>query len=111
MAKKDFILSEVKKRIKSVDQKAKIILFGSRARNEAKKDSDWDFLILTEMTPDRTFRNKIYDELFELELETDEVVTGIIQNIESWNEYSNTPIYQNILRVGLEVESLIHDAQ
>jgi hypothetical protein len=35
------------------------------------------------MTPDRTFRNKIYDELFELELETDEVLTGIIQNIES----------------------------
>lgn len=111
MTKKDFILSEVKKRIKSVDQKAKIILFGSRVRNDAKKTSDWDFLILTEATPDRILRNKIYDELFELELETDEVVTGIIQNIESWNEYSNTPIYQNILSDGVEVESLIHDAQ
>ncbi|MBW6536554.1 MAG: nucleotidyltransferase domain-containing protein [Mariniphaga sp.] len=103
MTKRDIILSTVKKRIKSVDPKAKIILFGSRARNDAKKDSDWDFLILTETTPDRIFRNKIYDELFELELETDEVVTGIIQNIESWNEYSNTPIYQNILRDGVEV--------
>jgi len=111
MTKKDIILTTVKKRIKSVDPKAKIILFGSRARNDAKKDSDWDFLILTEATPDRTFRNKIYDELFELELETDEVVTGIVQNIESWNEYSNTPIYQNILRDGVEVESLIHNTQ
>lgn len=103
MTKKDFILSTVKKRIKSVDPKAKIILFGSRARNDAQKNSDWDFLILTEMNPDRTFRNKIYDELFELELETDEILTGIIQNLDNWNEYSNTPIYQNILRDGIEV--------
>ncbi len=94
-----------------MDPNAKIILFGSRARNDAKKDSDWDFLILTEATPDRVFRNKIYDELFELELETDEVLTGIIQNLDSWNEYSNTPIYQNILQDGVEVESLIHNAQ
>ena len=103
MTKKDLILSKVKKRIKSVDPKAKIILFGSRARNDAKKDSDWDFLILTETTPDRIFTNKIYDELFELELETDEVLTGIIQNLDNWNEYSNTSIYQNILRDGVEV--------
>lgn len=103
MTKKDFILSTVKKRITSVDPKAKVILFGSRARKDAKKDSDWDFLILTEASPDRTFRNKIYDELFELELETDEVLTGIIQNIESWSEYTSTPIYQNILRDGVEV--------
>jgi uncharacterized protein len=111
MTKRDIILSTVKKRIKSVDPNAKIILFGSRARNDAKKDSDWDFLILTEWTPDRTFRNKIYDELFELELETDEIVTGIIQNIETWNKYSNTPIYQNIRRDGVEVESLINNSR
>jgi uncharacterized protein len=103
MTKKDIILSTVKKRIRNIDPKARIILFGSRARNDAQKDSDWDFLILTEMNPDRTFRNKIYDELFELELETDEVLTGIIQNIESWKEYSNTPIYQNIFSDGVEV--------
>jgi predicted nucleotidyltransferase len=111
MTKRDIILTTVKKRIKSVDPNAKIILFGSRARNDAHKNSDWDFLILTEKNPDRTFRNKIYDELFELELETDEVVTGIIQNIESWHEYSNTPIYQNILRDGVEVESLINNSR
>ncbi len=103
MTKKDIILSKVKKRIKNVDPRARVILFGSRARNDAKKNSDWDFLILTESNPDREFRNKIYDELFESELETDEVLTGIIQNIESWNEYSKTPIYQNIVKDGIEI--------
>lgn len=103
MTKKDIILSKVKKRIKNVDPRARVILFGSRARNDAKKNSDWDFLILTESNPDREFRNKIYDELFESELETDEVLTGIIQNIESWNEYSETPIYQNIVKDGIEI--------
>lgn len=103
MTKKDIILSKVKKRIKNVDPRARVILFGSRARNDAKKNSDWDFLILTESNPDREFRNKIYDELFESELETDEVFTGIIQNIESWNEYSKTPVYQNIVKDGIEI--------
>ena len=103
MDKRKFILSTVKSRISKIDSEAKIILFGSRARNDAKKESDWDFLILTHFAVTRELKNKISDELFETELETDEVITGIIQNFNSWREYSNTPIYNNILKDGIEL--------
>jgi len=103
MDKRQFILSRIKSGISKIDSEAKIILFGSRARNEANKDSDWDFLILTHFTVTRELKNKISDELFETELETDEVLTGIVQNINLWTEYSNTPIYKNILRDGIEI--------
>jgi uncharacterized protein len=103
MDKRKFILSTVKSRISKIDSEAKIILFGSRARNDAKKESDWDFLILTHFPVTRELKNKISDELFETELETDEVLTGIIQNVNSWSEYSNTPIYKNIIRDGIEL--------
>jgi len=103
MKKRQFIISRVKSGISKIDSKAKIIMFGSRARNDANKDSDWDFLILTHLPVTRELKNKIYDELFETELETEEVLTGIIQNINSWSGYSNTPIYNNILKDGIEL--------
>lgn len=103
MDKREFILSTVKSRISKIDSEAKIILFGLRARNDAKKESDWDFLILTHFEVTRDLKNRISDELFETELETDEVLTGIIQNFNSWREYSNTPIYNNILKDGIEL--------
>ncbi len=103
MDKREFILSAVKSRVSKIDSEAKIILFGSRARNDAKKESDWDFLILTHFTVTRELKNKISDVLFETELETDQVLTGIIQNINSWADYANTPIYSNILKDGIEI--------
>ncbi len=103
MDKRKIILSADKSRISKIDSEAKIILFGSRARNDAKKESDWDFLILTHYVVTRELKNKICEELFETELETGEVITGIIQNINSWSEYSKTPIYNNVLKDGIEI--------
>lgn len=101
MNKREYIISSVKNRIKKIDPGVKIILFGSRARNEAKKGSDWDFLILTQYPLTAELKNRFRDELFEAELETDEILTGIIQNKNLWMQYSNTPIFKHILRDGI----------
>lgn len=44
--KESNIIQLISSRIKSKDPNAEIIQFGSRARGEAKEDSDWDVLIL-----------------------------------------------------------------
>jgi len=103
MTKRENILSLVKKRIKEVDPDSRILLFGSRARGKSRKDSDWDFLILSNRAVDRDFQNRIYDTLFEVELETDEVLTGIVQNLTIWNDLKLTSFYQNVLRDGIEI--------
>ncbi len=98
-----YILSSVKHKIKEIDPGAKVILFGSRARDDYHKDSDWDFLILTRLVVTQDLKNKISDSLFETELETDSVITGIVQNFDSWNSYSGAPIYKNISKDGVEI--------
>ena len=103
MTKRENILSLVKNRIKEVDPDSRILLFGSRARGKFRKDSDWDFLILSNRTVDRDFQNRIYDTLFEVELETDEVLTAIVQNLTIWNDLELTSFYQNVLRDGIEI--------
>ncbi len=98
-----YILNLVKQRILAIDPKAQIILFGSRAKKDSNKDSDWDFLILTKKNINRHLKNQISDTLFEAELETEQVFTSIIQNIQTWQNYSKAPIYMNIKKDGIEI--------
>lgn len=103
MDRNQHILSLVKKQIRHIDPKAKIFLFGSRARNDYRDGSDWDFLVLTEKQITQDFKNRISDSLFEAELDTGQVLTSIIQNVSTWRKYSNTPIYKNITEDSIEL--------
>lgn len=86
-----------------VDPDSRILLFGSRARGESQTNSDWDFLILSERKVDRDFKNQITDSLYEVELETEEVLTGKVQNDLVWNDFRLTSFYQNVLKDGIEI--------
>ena len=100
---KDKFLNKIKYTIQSIDPDATIILFGSRARGDSKTLSDWDFLILTNEKVNELFKNKIRDELFETELETDEIISSIIHNKDYWENLKITPLYKNIAREGIKI--------
>ena len=90
--------------VRTIDPTAQVILFGSRARGDAKQDSDWDVLILTD-TPvtveiERSFRYKLFD----LELETGEVFSTFIYNKKVWNtKHKVTPFYKGIKKEGVRL--------
>jgi len=99
----DKFLNRILNSIKKYDNRAEIILFGSRARGHSKNDSDWDLLILLSKKADEQLKEKIRDELFEIELETDEVISSIIQSRKDWTNQQVTPLYQNIKQEGIKV--------
>ncbi|MEN8157324.1 MAG: nucleotidyltransferase domain-containing protein [Bacteroidota bacterium] len=103
MDSRDYLLTTVKSKITEIDPDARIILFGSRARGDFYEDSDWDFLILTKLSVNQDLKNRISDSLFETELETENVLTGLVHNMDSWSSYSNTPVFKNISRDGIEI--------
>ena len=100
---REYVIPTVKKRIRKIDPYAKIVLFGSRARNEASSGSDWDFLVLTQLNVDRELKNKISDELFDTEMEVGEVLTSFVHNITKWETYNITPLYENIQKDGIVI--------
>ena len=94
------IVKLVKQEVIKIDPKAEVILFGSRARGDFRQDSDWDFLVLLErpLTPD--LKGFILDQLYDLELRTDSVISTIIHTKTEWESRAVTPIYQSIKKEG-----------
>ncbi|QKZ11664.1 nucleotidyltransferase domain-containing protein [Spirosoma sp. KUDC1026] len=93
-------LQEVKRYINKVDPEAEIWLFGSRARGDARDDSDWDFLIFTQLDLSSGKRWVFSDQLTELELESGRVISPIVWPKHEQPRYAVTDLYKNVLDEG-----------
>lgn len=97
------ITQKIKKAVAEIDSSAEVILYGSRARKDAKKDSDWDILILenkpkVSLKDEQVFRHRLYD----VALETEQCISVFVYSKQEWEtKYSVTPLYQNIQQEGI----------
>jgi len=97
------LLKQVKQKILEIEPDATIILYGSRSRGDATKDSDWDFLILINRLHDNKQVEKIRNHLFDVELQCNEILSSIIRSRSEWNspKYMRTPFYKNVEKEGI----------
>lgn len=92
-------LQQVRRSVREIDPQAEVWLFGSRARGDARPDSDWDFLVLTDNPVDRSLKSQLRDNLFEVELSSNKVIGSVIHSKVEWeDDYKVTPLYRNIKR-------------
>lgn len=78
---------------------SRLVLYGSRARGEARNDSDWDLHVL--VPGDEELSPKAYDEychpFYELGLyEYGEEVNARVYSVGSWMRRSFLPFYENV---------------
>lgn len=97
------ITSKVKQTVKEFDPNAEVILFGSRARGDYKKDSDWDFLILTDKAAQDKTINDLKFNIFKIVIETKNHIFPLVENRADWKNIEVTEIFQNIKSEGLAV--------
>ena len=99
------LLKRVKATVQALVPEAEIILYGSRARGTALADSDWDFLILLPEQVDKVLEMQIKDRLYDIELETGEVLSSIIRSKREWlsKRYEIIPLRKEIERDGIVV--------
>lgn len=92
----------IRQRVNDIDREADVILYGSRARGDERKDSDWDILILTAYTADLEVEKRFREHLYDLELETDESFSVFVYSKQEWTtRQSITPFYQNVIEEGI----------
>jgi predicted nucleotidyltransferase len=106
MSKRYQILKRVIGVVNEAAPDSELYLFGSQARGDASRNSDWDLLILLN-TPQVSFstETKVINDLYEIEVETGEVLSPLIYPIGEWNDkYSVTPLFENIHKEGIRIK-------
>lgn len=83
---------------------ARLLLYGSQARNDARPDSDWDLLILLEgerVTND-DFNNMVFP-FISLGWSLGVEINPIVYTYGQWQQRHITPFYKNVMREGIKI--------
>ena len=104
MSSKDIIhsLKEIASQV--LPEGADAILFGSRARGDARKDSDWDILILIKgkRATGEDFNRFAYP-FVDFGWSIGEQINPLIYSYDDWAKRSITPFYKNINAEGISL--------
>ena len=80
----------------------RMLLFGSRARGDARRDSDYDVAVFLEATPDWPHdRLRVADIGFDVMIETGSIVNTIVLAAGDWSD--RTPLMHEIRTDGVEI--------
>lgn len=99
------VLQDVSRILKAELPVTHVILFGSKARGDARPDSDMDLLVLTSKPVTRELRSGVRRRAFDLGLRDDVLLTPIVMTEEEWSGglVRHMLIHSEIERDGCEV--------
>jgi uncharacterized protein len=105
MTKDNRILLRIKDLVKMAEPKATVILYGSYARGQNKKNSDFDILILVDSDKiTYSDEQRIKYPLYDLEFETGKIISPLVLSRKDWeNKHSITPFYHNVKKEGVQL--------
>jgi uncharacterized protein len=97
------LLALCKAAVREVAPEADLILYGSRARGDAREDSDYDLLVLVDREADMDLEKAIVDRLVPLEVRTGKVLTVVVYSRAQWDSalYQAMPFHKNVTREGV----------
>lgn len=80
----------------------KIRLFGSRARGDARPDSDWDLLVVIDKEKIEDIDQDRYSFPFwELGWKINAMIHPILYTKKEWERRKGTPFYDNVMTEGI----------
>ena len=100
---------QIFKEIQSLKQEIlpneKVILFGSQARGDANKDSDWDLLVLVNANSTTLDDEIKFSYPFaKLGWKYNIDLNVLLYSKNDWNKRNFMPFYKNVLTDGIEID-------
>lgn len=84
----DALLHRCVDAIRAVEPGASVYLYGSRARGEARPDSDWDLLVLLDGPVDYERAADVRAPLYPIEWSTGHIINAMVRSRSDWNATS-----------------------
>ena len=98
------VIDLIRNTIRATEPEAQLILYGSRARGDAREDSDWDVLVIVDR-PRLTLRERsnIQYPVWEKGLDIGEEINVFPYTRRQWNEASFSLFKHNVLSEGIAI--------
>ncbi|MBO4361366.1 MAG: nucleotidyltransferase domain-containing protein [Paludibacteraceae bacterium] len=90
------------RRVRQSEPTAKVMLFGSRARGDARADSDWDVMVLLD-DESKPKRWDMASDLIDLGWDVDAMINPIVYTKSEWDSRHFTPFYKNVMHDKVEL--------
>lgn len=104
MNKDDAILDMIWTTVRATEPDAEIILYGSRARGDARKDSDWDIIVILNKPPmPHQERYTIANELWNKGFDMGEEINTLVYTIDQWRNAPPSLFKYNVREEGIKL--------
>lgn len=98
----DAVLNLIRATVRASEPDAQIILYGSRARGDAREDSDWDIIVLlNKPAMTHSARNEIACDVWEKGLDIGKEINAFVYTVDQWNSAPPSMFKYNVMNEGI----------
>ena len=100
----DAVLNLIRTTVRTTEPDAQIILYGSRARGDARENSDWDVIVLlNKPAMTHSARNEIACDIWEKGLDIGKEINTFVYTIDQWNSAPLSLFKYNVMNEGIRL--------